>query len=155
MRVLSVCQLLVVFFSAAAFGDDAVDPDPLYQTCAICHRPDGAGVPGTFPPLGMQLAEFARTEAGRDYLIMVPTRGVMGPLEVAGQRINGFMPPQPMSEEELARLLNYVIEYVVRDFGGSAAFTASEVLAARSRHQALSASSVLALRPVVDEGGAK
>jgi hypothetical protein len=153
MKTLSVCKLIVVFLSAAAFGDDAVDPDPLYRTCAICHRPDGAGVPGTFPPLGLQLSQFARTKAGRDYLIMVPTRGVMGPLEVAGQKISGFMPPQPMSDGELARLLNYLIEYVVQDVGGSTPFTASEVLAARSRHQALSASGVLALRPAVEDGG--
>jgi mono/diheme cytochrome c family protein len=136
-----------MFFVSSVFAENAVDASSLYRNCSICHRPDGAGVPGTFPPLGAQIAEFSRSDMGRDYLIMVPTRGVMGPLEVAGQKINGFMPPQPMSDQDLASLLNYILDSIVKDEDAGTPFTKEEVAASRSRNTGLGAAEVLSLRP--------
>lgn len=83
----------------------------LYQRCAACHLPNGAGVPGAFPPLGPQLSIFAESAAGRTYLVLVVARGLAGALTVDGMTYNGVMPPQapPMSESEIAAVLNFVI----------------------------------------------
>ena len=59
--------------------------------CSGCHRVDGRGVPGVAPDL-REIGPLIQTEAGRAYLGSVP--GVA---------------QAPVDDEELARLLNWVL----------------------------------------------
>ena len=86
-------------------------PAPPYSPsrCAVCHGPEAAGIPGSFPSLHEQIVAFAKTPEGRDYLVMVVTTGLMGELKVGGAAYNGVMPAQSgLSEEEIAAVLGYL-----------------------------------------------
>ncbi|MFM8360334.1 MAG: PVC-type heme-binding CxxCH protein, partial [Verrucomicrobiota bacterium] len=80
--------------------------------CATCHQAAGTGVPGIYPPLNVPgnpwLADDQR-------LIKVVLKGLWGPLEVGGQRLdpsNGVPPMMGfaglLNDEEVAAVLSYV-----------------------------------------------
>ena len=118
--------------------------------CAICHGAKGEGIPGAFPPLGGQIRAFAAAPAGRDYLVMAVSTGLIGGLAIAGATYQGAMPPQSMlSEAEVAAVLNYLASGMGKAKSGAAAFDAAEITAARARHTGVSGPSALALRPSV------
>jgi len=73
--------------------------------CVTCHRPDGQGVKGSFPPL-----------AGSDYLMNHRTEsiravkyGQQGAIVVNGITYDGVMAPLGLNDEEIADVLNYVM----------------------------------------------
>ena len=73
--------------------------------CAQCHMPDGKGVAGAFPPL-----------AGSDWLteqrqasIHAIKYGQQGEITVNGETYNGVMTSMGLSDEEVADVLNYVM----------------------------------------------
>ncbi len=90
------------------------------QTCFACHQPDGKGLPGIFPPL-----------AGSDFLvadhdrpIRIVTKGLTGPVTVKGQTFNNIMPPQVLTDQQIADVLTYV----TNSWGNSAApYTVDDV----------------------------
>jgi mono/diheme cytochrome c family protein len=118
--------------------------------CAVCHGPDAAGIPGSFPSLHEQIVAFGKTQPGRDYLVMVVTTGLMGELKVAGVTYRGVMPAQSgLREAEVAAVLSYLAS----DRGkvsGPPALTAADVTDARARHADPSAQNTRALRPILD-----
>lgn len=119
--------------------------------CAVCHGPDAAGIPGSFPSLHEQIVAFARTPEGRDYLVMVVTTGIMGELKVAGVTYRGVMPAQSvLSEAEVAAVLSYLASDRGKD-SSAAVLTGADVAAARGRHPERSAQGTYALRPVTAE----
>jgi len=74
------------------------------SVCAACHQPNGAGIPGAFPPV-----------AGSDYLnadkaraIGVVLWGHSGPIKVNGVDFNGVMPALGLTNEQVANGLTYV-----------------------------------------------
>ncbi len=74
------------------------------QTCFACHQPDGKGLPGIFPPL-----------AGSDFLladhdrpVRIVTKGLTGPITVKGAAFNNVMPPQVLTDQQIADVLTYV-----------------------------------------------
>ncbi|MGB3589783.1 MAG: cytochrome c [Tunicatimonas sp.] len=79
--------------------------EEIYQGyCLACHMSEGEGIPGAFPPL-----------AESDYLMADKTRSIQqvmhgseGEMVVNGETYNGMMPPQPLSDEEIAHVLNFV-----------------------------------------------
>jgi cytochrome c oxidase subunit II len=116
---------------AAAAGAVAVDGARVYaSTCASCHGPAGAGIPGAFPPLG-QVAEIAARDGGRGYLIDAMLYGLQGPMTVGGVAYNGVMPAwSQLSDADVAAVLDHVVgmaDPVVE------AFDAAEVAARRGR----------------------
>jgi mono/diheme cytochrome c family protein len=119
--------------------------------CAVCHGPEAAGIPGSFPPLREQIVTFAKTPQGRDYLVMVVSTGLMGDLTVAGTSYRGVMPAQSgLSESEVAA----VLAYVASDRGQQSAapvLTAADVTESRARHPDGSAQSTRALRPTLPQ----
>jgi mono/diheme cytochrome c family protein len=130
--------------SAADTGGAAV----FASRCAVCHGPQAAGVPGTFPSLHEQVVDFAKTEAGRDYLIMVVSNGLMGQLEVAGIKYNNVMPAQSgLTEAEVAAVLNYLASGLGKTDLGADALGPEAVKAARARHPENSNQATRALRP--------
>jgi mono/diheme cytochrome c family protein len=118
--------------------------------CAVCHGPEAAGIPGSFPSLHEQIVVFGKTPPGRDYLVMVVTTGLMGELKVAGVTYRGVMPAQSgLSEAEVAAVLSYLASDR-GNIAGLPALTAADVTAVRARHTDPSAQNTRALRPTLD-----
>lgn len=95
------------------------------RTCITCHQANGQGIPNTFPPL-----------AKSDYLgdkektILQVIKGSSGEIVVNGNKYNNVMPPQQLSDEEIASVLSYVYS----SFGNSGgSVTADEVKNARAK----------------------
>jgi mono/diheme cytochrome c family protein len=64
---------------------------------------------------------FAKSEQGRDYLIMVLTSGLMGELKVGGVRYNNVMPAQSgLSEADVAAVLSYLASGLGKNEQGAA-----------------------------------
>jgi mono/diheme cytochrome c family protein len=119
--------------------------------CAVCHGPEAAGIPGSFPSLHEQVVTFAKTPQGRDYLIMVVTTGLMGDLKVAGVTYHGVMPAQSgLSEAEVAAVLTYLASDRGKE-SSAPVLTAADVTGSRARHTDTSAQSTRALRPALAE----
>lgn len=81
--------------------------DLLYAgMCQACHRADGMGVPGRYPPLvGTRwVTEDAETPA------RIVLFGLEGPIEVLGQIYNERMDPfaHRLDDEEIAAVVNYI-----------------------------------------------
>ncbi|RMA64835.1 c-type cytochrome [Ulvibacter antarcticus] len=78
----------------------------VYQNfCLQCHLPNGKGIPNNFPPL-----------AGSDWLtekreesIRAVKFGQNGEIKVNGLTYNGVMTPMGLSDEEIANVMNYVM----------------------------------------------
>lgn len=77
--------------------------------CATCHQPDGKGLPASgFPPLSA-----TKWVTGNDErLIKIVLKGLLGPIEVNGQKYPGQVPMTPfgglLKDEEVAAVLTYV-----------------------------------------------
>jgi mono/diheme cytochrome c family protein len=140
---IALCACLLVCASVWA---DAGAGAVLYQRCVTCHQAGGEGIPGMFPPLKNRLAEMVATQAGREYVVMVLSSGLVGTLEIDGQRYVGAMPAQGLSDEEAAQVINYVATVFVQPgaMDGITAFTGAEVAAIRAAIDA--AQSALDLR---------
>lgn len=92
---------------------DALPADPVMrgekifaQTCAACHQPDGRGLPGVFPPLAG--SDFLLADAER--AVRIVTRGLSGPVTVNGVEYRSAMPPLPLSDQDVAAVLSYVMQ---------------------------------------------
>ena len=74
------------------------------QVCAACHQPDGAGIPGVFPPLAK--SDYLNADAVRAARSVV--KGLSGKITVNGAEYNGVMPAMNLSDEEVANVMTYV-----------------------------------------------
>ena len=75
-------------------------------TCSTCHQPNGAGLPGVFPPL----AKSDWLAANPKRAIDVVLGGLSGPVKVNGQDYNSVMPPMnQLTDDEVANILTYVM----------------------------------------------
>jgi mono/diheme cytochrome c family protein len=119
--------------------------------CAVCHGPEAAGIPGSFPSLHEQIVAFAKLPQGRDYLVMVVTTGLMGSLKVGGVSYNGVMPAQSgLSEAEVAAVLSYLAADLGKNDSGPVPLSPADVADTRARHTDKSAQATRALRPASD-----
>ncbi len=84
----------------------AADGQTLYlQNCAACHKPDGMGLAGRFPPLA------GNPDLFRDRLlpVYVVLNGIAGELTIAGQQFRSTMPPfDHLADASLAAVVNHV-----------------------------------------------
>lgn len=79
--------------------------EEIYQGyCLACHMSEGEGLPGAFPPL----AKSDYLMADKERSIRQVMHGSEGEMVVNGETYNGVMPPQPLSDEEIAHVLNFV-----------------------------------------------
>jgi len=148
---------LALALATAGFALPALADEPLSGAnifagrCAVCHGPEAAGIPGSFPSLHQQIVAFAKTSQGRDYLVMVVTTGLMGEVKVGGVRYRGVMPAQSgLSEAEVAAVLTYLASDRGKDVAAPV-LTAADVADSRTRHPDRSAQSTRALRPTLAE----
>ncbi len=74
------------------------------RTCIACHQANGKGLPGIFPPLAK--SEFLN--ADKERAIGIVLNGKKGAVTVNGQTFNNIMPPQNLSDGEVAAVLTYV-----------------------------------------------
>lgn len=87
-------------------GKESTPGAMLYANyCASCHKADGSGVMGTFPPL----KGSPKVTAHKTDLIKVILNGVSGPLIVDGVKYDMEMPALNfLSDQEIADLVQYV-----------------------------------------------
>tara|TARA_R110000850_G_scaffold30630_2_gene84159 strand:+ start:7690 stop:8151 length:462 start_codon:yes stop_codon:yes gene_type:complete len=73
--------------------------------CIQCHLPNGKGTKGIFPPLdGADWLVEKRTES-----IHAVKYGQKGEIVVNGVTYNNVMPPMGLSDQEVADVMNYVM----------------------------------------------
>ena len=150
-------ELLTVFFTlstAVVIGTScayASEGEEAYQRCVACHQPDGAGIPGIFPALKNRLADIMASVEGREYVTMVLIDGLIGTIEIDGQRYVGAMPAQYLTDAQISAL----IDYLATDFGASDAadsnilLSEDEVAQIRSKYSGVNAQATLKLRSKV------
>ena len=111
--------LLTLLVAGVSTAGGSYAPSTNYVLhCQGCHGADGVGgTPGAVPPLADSVGWFLRVDGGREYLAQVPGAA-----------------NAPITDRELAALLNYMIErFSLAEAGGRfEAYTADEV--ARVRH---------------------
>ncbi|GJJ03388.1 anaerobically induced outer membrane protein [Duganella rhizosphaerae] len=74
------------------------------SNCSACHQADGKGVAGVFPPLAN--SDFFQQ---RPYeMAHIVLNGRNGEIVVNGEHYNGVMPPQDLSDDDIAAVINYV-----------------------------------------------
>jgi nitrite reductase (NO-forming) len=74
------------------------------SNCSACHQADGKGVAGVFPPLAN--SDFFQQ---RPYeMAHIVLHGRNGEIVVNGEHYNGVMPPQDLSDDDIAAVINYV-----------------------------------------------
>jgi nitrite reductase (NO-forming) len=83
------------------------------SSCFACHMQDGKGLAGIFPPL----AGSDYLKADRDRAIRIPIKGLNGPIVVNGQNYNNMMPPQNLTDEQVADVMTYVMNSWGNDDG--------------------------------------
>ena len=80
----------------------------IYVRCAACHQANGKGNANVgFPPLAG--SEWVLEESP-NWVISIILKGLMGPVEVAGQTYNNVMAAQGagLSDEDIANVVTYV-----------------------------------------------
>lgn len=92
--------------SRLATGRPLAPGAALYNSyCASCHKSDGSGVPGTFPPLKATSPVVMDKAA----LVKVVLQGLSGPRNVAGVQYDMQMPGFSfLSDREVAEVVTYV-----------------------------------------------
>ncbi|MEN8737721.1 MAG: c-type cytochrome [Akkermansiaceae bacterium] len=78
-------------------------------SCVTCHQPNGAGMPGAFPPL----TNSEWVSGPVENLVRIQLHGLQGPIKVNGQDYQGVMMPVndaifEQSDENIAAVLTYV-----------------------------------------------
>jgi mono/diheme cytochrome c family protein len=121
----------------------APDGATLFARCAACHTKTGAGVPGVYPPLNADFRALAAKDAGRRYIVLAVTRGVMGPLTVEGKPYAGVMPSHgTIDDAGIAVVLNHVGTQVSKTGPAFKAFSEAEVGKLRASGASLSPADV-------------
>lgn len=119
---------LLVMLSLPATADDAAMARQQYiLNCAGCHQMDGSGArAGGVPSMRGQIGHFLTLPEGRAFLVQVPGTA-----------------NSPLSDAEVARLLNWMLNSFSRDTvpADAVPYTAAEVSALR-RHKLTDASAV-------------
>jgi cytochrome c553 len=116
---------------------DASGQQTFSAQCSMCHQPDGAGLPGSFPRLAGRVPQIAGSPDGRRYLATVLLYGLYGPITVDAKPISGMMPAMAaLSDQAVADVLNHVL--TLRKPSGPelsrkvVPFTAAEIAAVRA-----------------------
>ena len=111
----AVVSAALSLLSSAAVGQSS--PHFFFlQFCVGCHQYDGTGMPPDVPSLRDDLSYLIGSTEGRDFMLRVP--GVIG---------------APGSAEQVAELLNWIVESFYQGDLDFTPFTPAEVLSGRER----------------------
>lgn len=120
VRVSLVLSFGLLWMTAGASAQQANPPAFAYLLhCSGCHIEDGRGDPPEVPDLREDLDTLLQTAEGRAYLLQVP--GITD---------------SPITAEEMAGLMNWMVTKFYPDLEGFKPFTADEILAGRSNRLA-------------------
>jgi mono/diheme cytochrome c family protein len=130
---------VVVAYLATHFGKEATQAPAdegaeVYAGCQGCHQANGAGIPGSFPPLAKHVPAILAAPGGRDYLPLVVLGGLQGSIQVEGVAYSTPMPAfASLSDAQVAAVLNYIATSwgnaaLLKDFKP---YTAEEIKALR------------------------
>jgi len=118
-KTFSMVRTFLLFITVLCFScsgnDSAQNPETeskyaageeVYNAnCVACHQSKGEGVEGVFPPL-----------ANSDYLLADKKRaikqiinGSSGEMIVNGITYNTVMPPQPLNDEQVKNVMNFIL----------------------------------------------
>ena len=75
------------------------------EKCRLCHLEDGSGQEGITPPLNNSSFLLSNIDKGIEFV----TRGFSGEIEVNGKKYNGTMPPQNLTDKEVAEVFTYIL----------------------------------------------
>ncbi|BAX61015.1 c-type cytochrome [Burkholderia stabilis] len=119
--------------------------------CAVCHQAGGKGQDGLAPPLTEYPGKYAAAEAGRAQLVATLLHGMFGEIKVHDKSYNFKMPSfASASDDDIARVLNYVVFDLNAQQGNAKPFTAADIRAARAKD--MDGTAVHAQRAVVVKG---
>ncbi len=102
--------IVLLFLSFHSFGQqinlsESIERGNLVYSsnCSACHMVNGEGLNGVFPPV-------VQTEILKDTpaLVKAIVNGVSGKTVVKGVEYNGAMSGYPLSDEQVADLINYM-----------------------------------------------
>jgi len=95
----------LIGLSFKGFSQDANKGKGVYtKTCIACHQATGAGIPGAFPPLAK--SDYLNADVNR--AIKQVIKGSTTPMTVNGKKYTTPMPPQALSDQQIADVLTYV-----------------------------------------------
>ncbi|WP_429229499.1 c-type cytochrome [Inquilinus ginsengisoli] len=100
-----------ILLAAIAAPAQAQDGKALFDSvCAACHQAGGVGNPGIAPPLNDAALWRSLGDSAPGYVAGVMAAGLSGTIRSGGQIYAGLvMPPQPMTDEELAAIGSYLL----------------------------------------------
>ncbi|RJP62988.1 MAG: copper-containing nitrite reductase [Melioribacteraceae bacterium] len=82
----------------------------LYQsTCSACHMMDGSGMANVFPPI--KDSDWIKKN-GKAGMIAAVANGMNGEITVNGKKYNNVMPPQQLTDTQMAAVLTYVYKEI-------------------------------------------
>lgn len=104
--------ILVVFITPFLMVQDdelkisAIRGEDIYKKkCMLCHKKNGEGSIGLFPPLAK--SDFLINN--RNESIMAIKYGQTGKIKVNGTEYNGIMPASNLNDQEIADVINYIM----------------------------------------------
>ncbi|MCO6358981.1 mono/diheme cytochrome c family protein [Roseivirga pacifica] len=112
-RVIQLSLVLALFISSFTFKtqDDKLKKSMdagkgVYNgICMACHLGEGQGIPSVFPPLAKSDYLMKDTDRAIETLI----KGLSGEVTVNGTKYNQVMPPTGLDDQDIADVLNYVM----------------------------------------------
>jgi mono/diheme cytochrome c family protein len=127
---------IVLSFALIGTALAGADGASVYKHCSICHKSDGRGSSGFYPPLAGDAPKLL--SADRTYMVKAILFGLDGKIEVEGTTYKRKMPAfgDRLKDDEIAAVLNYVLASWGNDKMLSKdhkKFTAAEVKALRGK----------------------
>lgn len=106
------CAAGLALLAAAAARGQSTGEELYADHCAVCHQPDGKGIPGFFPPLAGDPLVTAEDPEQVQLLLGRVIFGFHGGLIVNNELYSGRMPPigyrGRLNDSELLELINYM-----------------------------------------------
>ncbi len=80
------------------------------KLCSTCHRDNGGGIPGAFPPLKGHIPALVQQPIGKQYIAQILVYGLPGPTKIKGKTYTAPMPPVPSKDDkEIAAAIHYAL----------------------------------------------
>jgi len=100
-----VLSIVMIGIGLCGYSQNAAKGKTVYtQTCIACHQATGVGIPNAFPPLAK--SDYLNADVNR--AIKQVIKGSNGPMTVNGKKYSGAMPPQALTDQQIADVLTYV-----------------------------------------------